>query len=178
MNYDLDLIIKTNTTFKEDISHFDVGGVYTIEMTLSRPNIERLRGYKWVSAIISVDPLAVTNTKELSLLEELIEIITLSTTNGLVWDSVTRVSEIEKIICNNYPTVELYFNQLPLLRSGKTNYWYLASSKKDFRFSLDEYEYALRKYTGDNSWHVSDITEHGKRSLVYEFTNTYDDLYY
>lgn len=178
MTYDLDLIIKTNTTFKKDIFHDDDYGVYTIAMTLSRPNIEKLRGYKWTAATISVDTTAVTNTKELSLLKELIEIITLSTNSGLVWNSVTRVSEIERIICNKYPTVETYFEQLPLLKNGKTNYWYLASSKEDVKFNLEEYEYALRKYTGDNAWHVSDITKHGKRSLVYEFTNTYDDLYY
>lgn len=53
-----------------------------------------------------------------------------------------------------------------------------ASSKDGIKVGIDEYEKALRKYTGDNAWHVSDITEHDKENVVYEFTNIYDDLYY
>lgn len=179
MKQELDLRIIPNMPFNLRKHCMDDSTFYEINMMLNRQNIEKLRGYKWdFTPFISVNKFAVANDKDLALLNELIEIISIGTSGKLIHTEVTNTSAIEKIICNNYPTVETYFEQLPLLKKGKTNYWYLASSKDGIKVGIDEYVKAIRKYTGDNAWHVSDITEHDKQNVVYEFTNTYDDLYY
>lgn len=180
MRNELDLYIRPNQemVFLEDNGISDVE-LYTVEMSLTRNNIEKLRGYKWdLTPHITIDKRAISDHRDLVLLNDLIEVVSIGYGGKQIHTRVIGISEIENIICNCWLTVEVYFDQLSLLRNGETNYWYLASSKNNVKYSIDEYENALRKYTGDNAWHLSDITEYDKNHVVYEFTNTYDDLYY
>lgn len=180
MRNDLEIHIKPNARFTCTESVYNDIILYTVEMSLeSYINVDKLRGYKWdLLPSIEIDRYAVLNKHNLDVLNELIEVITIGHGCKPIHTHITNVSAIENIICNNYPTVETYFNQLPLLENGETNYWYLSTSKADTMFSIDNYVMALNKYTEDHTWHVSDITEHDKQHVVYEFTNTYDDLYY
>ena len=184
MRTELEVQIKPNVpyTLKKSI-HNDIE-LTTVEMMLSRPNIEKLRGYKWdMIPNIIIDRLAIMNNnmavdkQYFLLLNELIVIVSIGYGYRPINMKVVNVSEVEMLLCNNYPTIESLVD-LPQLKNGETNYWYLTSSKDDIKFGIDKYEQALREYTRDIAWHLSDIIECDKQHVVYEFTNMYDDLYY
>lgn len=87
------------------------------------------------------------------------------------------LSHTEKILLGGAD--EEYLYKLHKLKDEQTCYWYCCVAKSWFSFNLEKYLNALKEYTKNNVWHVSDITEsETEQTITYEFTNTYDDLYY
>lgn len=184
MRTDLDLYIRPNTRFtleKELVNNNEIE-LYKVEMSLDYPlDIEKLRGYKWdIVPCVTVESNAVRHLSNYLALNKIIEILAYGSVDAhKVYTRVTNVSEIENKLCGGWPTVEIYFNQLASLRKGKINYWYKLVPKWLLKyFDADEYLDLLREYTKDQYWHISDITEPNKDNILYEFTNTYNDLYY